>query len=40
MNESSVKKNRKIRNFSDAPDESPMTHFRRVLMQNNDLATA
>lgn len=40
MNESSVTQNRKKRKISDALDESPMTHFGRVHMQNNDLATA
>ena len=37
-NESSVTQNRKKRKISDALVESPMTHFRRVLMQSNDLA--
>lgn len=40
MNESSVTQNRKKRKISDALDESPMTHFGRVFMENNDLATA
>ena len=40
MNESSVTQNRKKRKISDALDESPMTYFGRVHMQNNDLATA
>ncbi|WP_159918179.1 hypothetical protein [Pantoea sp. 18069] len=40
MNESSVTQNRKKRKISDALNESPMTHFGRVPMQNNDLATA
>jgi hypothetical protein len=40
MNESSVTQNRKKRKISDTLDESPMTHFGRVHMQNNDLATA
>ena len=40
MNESSVTQNRKKRKISDALNESPMTHFGRVLMQNNDLAKA